>query len=268
MRAPGQSELLVTRSQVFHLFFAGSCSLLAAARLGILAEESLDPALGISLGRAGACGLLAMAFGRAAGAAAHEVAPVAVLFTVSWLQLGLSAFSSQMALRWGLFCSGALCAAVAIQSLQAVLEGSRHGIVVKDRLLMIMDLVRVVTAVSMLVWLTATMSWQPSHEDVGVQRGSFFGPHKQQEVVGRGSFIGYAFESLLDGLAFCGTGHLLLKEPSINDSLCQALLWPSASASCDQSDASICTSAGQPNRSQSSECSESSPLCSSREARA
>ncbi|CAE7481541.1 unnamed protein product [Symbiodinium natans] len=238
------------RTQVFHLFFAGSASFLAAVRLGTLgsewSEQHLDPVLGLSLGRAGACLLLSLALGRAAGAPAREVAPVAVLFAVSWLQLGLSSVSSQLAMRLGLFCSGSVCAAVAAQSLAAAVESSQHTADVKERLLMVMSLVQAVTILSLLAWM-ATMKWQLVHE----------------EHTTRGA-LGLALDSLLDLLGFCGTGHLLLKDQkqAVLDSICQQLACPRAAfyASCDQSDTSSNTSVGQSSGSEISASSESPPL--------
>eukprot|EP00439_Symbiodinium_sp_Y106_P075269 s1249_g14.t2 len=192
------------RTQVFHIFFAGSSCLLAGARLGVLGDH-LDPALGLSLGRAGACLPLALALGRAAGASLREVAPVAVLLAVSWLQLGFSAVSSQQAMHLGLFCSGSLCALVAVQSLAATLEGSWRAEYVKDRLSLVMSLVQTLTMVQLLAWLF-TLAFPISESESGRKTHSF---------------SGFALDSFLDGLVFCGTGHLLLKKQAILLSLCQ-----------------------------------------------
>ena len=260
------------RTQFFHYAFAGIASLLAAVRLGIVGSEGrLDPSLALCLGRAGACGLLALALGRAAGAATREVAPVAVLFMVSWLQLGLSAISSQMPLHWGLFCSGGLSAAVAAQSLDAVLESSHHSDDVKDRLSMVMSMVLVLTELSLLVWLTTGMRWRPAHEDVAVEVGSFFTSAREVSTAVTGTFCGYALDSLLDLLWFCGTGHLFLKKHALLDSICQQLSEACpflADGAADHSDASSQTTAGLHSRSESSEssdASESPPLDSEAE---
>ena len=228
------------RTQVFHIFFAGSSSLLAGARLGILGDH-LDPALGLSLGRAGACLLLAVALGRAAGTSVREVAPVAVLLAVSWLQLGFSAVSSQQAMHLGLFCSGSLCALVAVQSLAATLEGSRHAEYVKDRLSLVMSLVQTLTMVQLLAWLF-NLHFSTS-ESAGQKAHSFFG---------------FMLDSFLDGLVFCGAGHLLLKKQAILLSLCQQ--FAPLDVPCDQSETSSHTSAGLSCTSESSQVSETSVL--------